>query len=145
MMAGIKGKDTKPERIIRSLLHRKGFRFRLHRSDLPGKPDIVLAKWKAVILVHGCFWHGHGNCPLYRPPKSRENFWGPKILGNIARDKRNLDRLHSEGWRTLTIWECALKGRSSIDLPEVSDRLAAFLTGSSPNSEIRGRLLFVQA
>lgn len=114
MMAGIKGKDTKPELKVRRLLHAAGFRFRLHRKDLPGRPDIVLPRHKAVVFVNGCYWHGHEECALYRLPLTRTQFWAEKIGGNRDRDARNIRDLLSLGWRVIVVWECALKGRNKI-------------------------------
>ena len=110
MMAGIRGRDTKPELEIRRALHRQGFRFRLHARNLPGRPDIVLPKYKAVVLVHGCFWHGH-DCRYFRLPATRRAFWARKIADNRARDERNLRDLRACGWRVMVIWECALRDR----------------------------------
>ena len=126
MMAGIRGKDTKPELLIRSALHRRGFRFRLHSSELPGKPDMVFPKHGAVILVHGCFWHGH-DCHLFRWPKTRENFWREKIGSNVARDRKQLAELRDAGWRVAIIWECALKGRNRLLPGAVADACARWL------------------
>jgi DNA mismatch endonuclease, patch repair protein len=106
MMSGIRGKNTKPEIAVRSYLHRKGFRFRLHRKDLPGKPDIVLPKYKLAIFVHGCFWHRHKNCKFAYTPKSNRAFWNRKFRENLARDTKNLKALSREGWRALVLWEC---------------------------------------
>ena len=114
MMSGIKGKDTKPEITIRKALFKMGFRYRIHNTRLPGKPDIVLPKYHAVILVNGCFWHGH-NCHLFKWPSTRPDFWKAKICSNIDRDKKNISKLHEEGWKTLVIWECALKGKHKQD------------------------------
>lgn len=108
-MSRIRGKNTKPELVLRRGLHARGLRFRLHRADLPGKPDLVFPRYRAVILVHGCFWHGHG-CPLTKMPATRRDFWATKIAGNKARDQRALAALHAVGWRTLVVWECALRG-----------------------------------
>src|ERR1700685_829962 len=110
MMAGIKGINTRPEMLVRLGLHGRGFRYRLHSSDLPGKPDIVLPRYGAVIFVHGCFWHAHA-CHLFRWPASRPDFWKQKISRNHARDKEVRKTLADAGWRVLVIWECALKGR----------------------------------
>lgn len=137
MMAGIRGQNTKPELAIRSALHRRGFRFRLHRRDLPGKPDLVLPKYRAVIFVHGCFWHGHG-CHLFRWPKTREAFWRDKISSNVARDRRQLSALREAGWRIATIRECALKGRVRLSIETVAGRCAVWLESSEPELELGG-------
>ncbi len=112
VMSLIRGRDTKPELALRSMLHRLGYRFTvrgpLNRS-LPGKPDLVLPKYRTVIFVHGCFWHGHAHCPAFRLPKSRCEFWKSKIEGTQARDLRNENALRQLGWHVVTIWECALK------------------------------------
>lgn len=108
MMAAIKGKDTKPERIVRSYLHRAGFRFSLHRKDLPGRPDIVLPKYRTVVFVHGCFWHQHRGCANAATPASHRPFWQKKLTGNQARDSRNNHLLHELGWTVVTLWECEL-------------------------------------
>ena len=108
-MSRIKGKDTKPEMIVRKFLFSKGFRYRLHVKSLPGKPDIVLPKYKTVIFIHGCFWHGHDGCKYFVVPKSRTEWWLNKIIGNISNDNRNNELLKLEGWRVLIIWECDLK------------------------------------
>jgi DNA mismatch endonuclease (patch repair protein) len=108
-MSRIRGKDTKPEIAVRSMLHRLGYRFRLHRNDLPGRPDIVLPSRKTVILVHGCYWHRHPDCRYAYSPKSRVDFWENKFSENIARDRRNMDELQSIGWRALVVWECELR------------------------------------
>lgn len=105
IMQSVKQKNTKPEMVVRKLLHSEGYRFRLHRTDLPGKPDIVFPSLRKAIFVHGCFWHGH-NCNFGRPPKSRLEYWGPKIAGNQARDQRNIDDMTALGWSTLTVWQC---------------------------------------
>jgi len=107
MMAGIKGRDTKPERVVRSWLHQAGFRFRLHRRDLPGSPDIVLPRWNAVIFVHGCFWHRHPGCAKASTPRTRARFWHDKFAGNIERDRRNILALRRLGWRVKVVWECS--------------------------------------
>ena len=135
MMSGIRGKNTKPELMIRSGLHRRGYRFRLHARYLPGRPDIVLPRYKAIILVHGCFWHGH-DCHLFKWPSTRSEFWREKIRGNVARDKRNLAACLDEGWRTITIWECALKGKHAIGINAVLDQVEAWLSGKSGEGEV---------
>lgn len=110
-MSGIRGKDTRPEIIVRQALHRAGFRFRLHRKDLPGKPDIVLPKYHTVIFVHGCFWHGHG-CRYFKVPKTRTDFWLDKIMANAKRDRLQEDALRAAGWRVFTVWECDIRDKN---------------------------------
>lgn len=110
-MAAIKGKDTKPEIIVRRFLHHEGFRFRLHRKDLPGKPDLVLPKHKTVIFVHGCFWHRHEGCYYATTPATRQDFWAEKFEGTKVRDKNNQRALMKMGWRVMVVWECGLKHR----------------------------------
>ena len=127
MMSGIRGKDTKPELIVRRELFRRGFRYQLHRKDLPGKPDLVFTKYNAVILVNGCFWHGH-DCKLFKWPKSNPEFWREKIIGNRERDTRNAALLLDQGWRVEAVWECSLKGKSTTEIDKEIDRLAAWLT-----------------
>ncbi len=118
MMAAIRGKDTKPEMEIRKALHRQGFRFRLHNRKLPGKPDLTLPRYKAVIFVQGCFWHRH-DCHLFKWPGTRIDFWKEKINANAKRDQENIAALVESGWRVLEIWECALKGKHRLKLDEV--------------------------
>lgn len=113
-MSRIKGKDTKPEVLVRSVLHQLGFRFRLHRSDLPGKPDITLPKHRTVIFVHGCFWHRHSGCRLAYTPKSNEAFWSEKLASNVKRDKRNQSALRKLGWSVLIVWECQTQDRNRL-------------------------------
>lgn len=108
-MSRIKGKNTKPEILVRKFLFANGFRYRLHEKSLAGKPDIVLKKYKTVVFVHGCFWHGHQQCKYFVIPKTRADWWLNKILGNIKRDEVNVLRLKKEGWKVITIWECQLK------------------------------------
>ena len=126
MMSGIKGKNTKPELIVRKELFRRGFRYRLHCKNLPGKPDLVFPKYRAVIFVNGCFWHCH-DCSLFKWPKSNSEFWKEKITGNINRDKKNCEQLVNQGWRVTTIWECALKGKSASDIAMEVDKLSNWL------------------
>ena len=108
-MSRIRGRDTGPERSLRSLLHNEGFRFRLHDRSLPGKPDIVLKKHQAIIMVHGCYWHRHPGCRNATTPSTRTDFWTEKFEGTIARDKQNLAALAALGWRVLIVWECDLE------------------------------------
>jgi DNA mismatch endonuclease (patch repair protein) len=137
MMSGIRGKDTKPELLIRSALHRAGYRFRLHSRDLPGRPDIVLPKYHAVIFVHGCFWHMH-QCSLFKWPKSRTEFWREKLNKNRQRDTRLAEQLSDAGWRRLVVWECALKGREKLGIDRVRDLISAWLKGGEASAEISG-------
>lgn len=108
-MSRIRGKDTKPEIIVRKFLHSEGFRYRLHDKKLPGKPDIVLKKYKTVIFIHGCFWHGHKGCKYFVVPKTRTEFWLNKIETNRSNDQKYDELLKQSGWRVYTIWECELK------------------------------------
>lgn len=108
-MSRISGKNTKPEIAVRSLLHRSGFRFRLNQKDLPGKPDIVLKKYKTVVFVHGCFWHRHKGCPDTTTPKTRTEFWQSKFDDTVKRDKRNIVSLRKLNWKVVVVWECELK------------------------------------
>lgn len=139
MMSGIKGKNTKPEIFVRKLLFSLGYRYRVGRKDLPGKPDIVLPKYNAVIFVHGCFWHGHEMCHLFRTPKSRQEFWSRKISGNIIRDEINIARLDDLGWRVCVVWECAVKGTGRIAPGELGGVLSAWLRSDEAEKIIRGR------
>lgn len=121
-MASVKAKDTRPEMLVRRLLFSLGFRYRLHDRGLPGSPGIVFRGRKKAIFVHGCFWHRHEGCPLARLPKSRLDFWIPKLEGNRERDARKLLQLQSQGWDALVIWECELK-----DLNLLEKKLNGFL------------------
>lgn len=136
MMSGIQGKNTKPELLVRSRLHRLGFRFRLHDKHLPGKPDLVFTKYRAVVFVHGCFWHRH-QCHLFRWPKTRAEFWREKINGNVNNDKKVLQQLSEMGWRTGIIWECSIKGRKRLDIEVVITAIAKWLKGDEKILEIR--------
>ena len=130
IMARIKGRDTAPERVVRSLLHGMGYRFRLHVRELPGRPDIVLPRHRKVILVHGCFWHGH-NCRRGARPRSNSNFWNRKIDGNIERDKRDRKGLHSLSWKVLVVWECQIRDEEAL-----RGRLLKFMAGNGgPNDK----------
>ena len=136
MMAGIRAKNTKPELIVRRALHRRGFRFRLHAKQLPGRPDLVLPRFRSAVFVHGCFWHGH-DCPLFKWPKTRPDFWQEKIHRNRENDARHLDELIRQGWRVATVWECAMRG-ASRDVDAVAGCLAQWLEGNELRLEIRG-------
>ncbi|EMC2594292.1 very short patch repair endonuclease [Pseudomonas aeruginosa] len=109
MMSRIRGRDTKPEITVRKFLHARGYRFRLHRKDLPGRPDIVLPRFRTCIFIHGCFWHHHKGCRFATLPKTRADFWAQKLKDNVERDRRAQEELLRKGWRVLTIWECELK------------------------------------
>lgn len=109
MMAGIKAKDTRPEIAVRCALHAEGFRFRLHAGHLPGRPDIVLPRYRSVIMVHGCFWHRHSGCKYATMPLTRSDFWREKFAGTVARDIRNTALLCELGWQVITVWECELR------------------------------------
>lgn len=115
IMQNVKTKNTAPEIKLRSLLHKNGFRFRVNRKDLPGKPDIVLPKYRAVIFVHGCFWHGH-DCPCGQRPQTNADFWNQKIDRNVIRDKSDVSLLESLGWRVLIVWECEIKKKNEAVL-----------------------------
>ncbi|AUS41339.1 very short patch repair endonuclease [Ralstonia solanacearum] len=136
MMSGIRGRNTKPEILVRSLLHRQGFRFRLHVRELPGKPDIVLPRYHAAIFVHGCFWHGH-DCPLFRMPGTREDFWRDKIGRNQANDQKAREALLADGWRVGVVWECAIRGAGK-DLESVARHLGEWLRSEEKEAEVRG-------
>jgi DNA mismatch endonuclease (patch repair protein) len=135
MMSGIGSKNTKPEIIVRKLLHSNGYRFRLHSKNLPGKPDICLPKHKSVIFVNGCFWHGH-SCPIFRVPKTRPDFWHAKIEGNRDRDKKNIEDLLELGWRVLVIWECTLRGKNRANPEDSSQLLGLWFDSNKAYAEI---------
>lgn len=133
-MRAVKSKNTKPELMIRHALHALGFRYALHRKDLPGKPDLVFPKYQAVIFINGCFWHGH-DCSAFSWPKTREEFWREKISTNMVRDLINCRDLHDLGWRVATIWECSLKGKSKPDFEGVISTASTWL--KSDKSELQ--------
>jgi len=136
-MSRIRGRDTRPEMVIRRGLHARGLRYRLQDRSLPGRPDLVFPKYRAVILVHGCFWHGH-NCPLFRLPATRTEFWTTKIDANRIRDIRAFEALQAQGWRVLTIWECSLKGPARWQMEALLDACTAFLKGDERQQQITG-------
>ena len=138
-MSHIGSTDTLPEMRVRQVLHRLGYRFRLHRKDLPGKPDIVLPRWRTVILVHGCFWHGH-NCCEGHIPNSNKAYWAPKLEKNRKRDAENADKLWSLGWRLIVIWECQTYSLRKIEqrLREAFGRRPACGAFSSDSTEAGG-------
>lgn len=125
-MSRIKGRDTRPEMVFRKGLHSRGYRYRLHSRALPGRPDLVLPRYRVAAFVHGCFWHGH-SCHLFRWPATRAGFWEKKILGNAERDKQNLLLLKNLGWRVLIVWECAMKGRHKLPVEDLLDQAEQFI------------------
>jgi len=135
MMSGIRGRNTKPEILVRSLLHRLGFRFRLHVRELPGKPDIVLPRHHAVVFVHGCFWHGH-DCPLFKWPGTRSDFWREKIGRNQLNDNQAKEALLASGWRVGIVWECALRG-AGRNIEGVAQSLGDWLRSDAPLIEVK--------
>lgn len=139
MMAGIRGRNTKPEVAIRSGLHRLGFRFRLHVKEIPGRPDLYLPKHRTSVFVHGCFWHGH-DCPLFKVPGTRSEFWQQKIASNRTRDATVRRQTVEAGLRHLTIWECALRGKGKLGIEATVLAAAEWVVGEEPCGELRGLL-----
>lgn len=140
MMAGIQGKNTKPEILIRKALHARGFRFRLHVKDLPGKPDLVLPKYRALIFIHGCFWHGHA-CKYFKVPQTRPEFWLEKIGGNQRRDSQQEETLKAMGWRVLVIWECAVRSMKKEKSSLLIDLVGSWLKNGSKSFQIEEKML----
>jgi DNA mismatch endonuclease (patch repair protein) len=137
-MSRIRGRDTKPEMLIRRGLHARGLRYKLHDKSLPGRPDLVFPRHNVVAFIHGCFWHVHG-CALSKQPTSNRDFWSRKLEGNVLRDQKVMDRLKSEGWRLLVIWECALRGTRRKKLQTILDSAEQFiLTEKMDELEIEG-------
>ncbi len=134
MMSGIKGKDTKPEMLVRKALFAAGYRFRLHRKDLPGSPDVVLPGRKIAIFAHGCFWHMHAGCKNAKMPATRREFWRNKLQGNSDRDARSVEALKSQGWRVLTVWECGTRDAEVV--LQLSRLLGDWIEGSDAQGEI---------
>ncbi len=140
MMSGIRGKNTRQEVEIRKRLFALGFRYRLHDKKLPGKPDLVLPRYNAVIFIHGCFWHAH-DCYLFQLPASRKAFWKKKLLGNKKRDQANIEKLKGLGWRVLIIWECAFRAvgkNRTAELDRIAAKAAQWLRSGRQHREIRG-------
>ncbi len=135
-MSGIRSRHTKPERVVRSGLHKLGFRFSLHGRKLPGTPDLVLPKYNALIFVHGCFWHGH-DCRFFKMPGTRIEFWKNKFARNKANDERARNRLVKEGWRVATVWECALRDRPAHEIEKIIGRVGLWLKSSRRSLELR--------
>lgn len=136
MMAGITSKHSAPEMLVRRLLFAAGFRFRLHRRDLPGTPDIVMPSRRIVLFVHGCFWHAHQGCKYAKIPATRTDFWTAKLHANVERDKRAVESLRALGWRVLCVWECATRDPNSWKA--LSSELVSWIDGSSSIGEIGG-------
>jgi DNA mismatch endonuclease (patch repair protein) len=134
MMSGIRGKDTKPEITVRKALFAAGYRFRIHRRDLPGAPDVALPRRMVAIFVHGCFWHMHAGCKNAKLPSTRADFWRSKLAGNVERDRRAIEALRSSGWRVLTCWECATRD------PEIAAALPAILDKWIAGEETLGEI-----
>jgi DNA mismatch endonuclease, patch repair protein len=134
MMAGIKGKNTVPERVLRQAMHKRGFRFRLHAKQLPGHPDLLFPKYKAAVFVHGCFWHRHRNCRYATTPATRTEFWQAKFAANVARDRISMTALINNGWRVAIIWECSL--RNSVGIQETAEALSKWLVSDSFQLEL---------
>ena len=122
MMSGIKGRNTKPEIIVRKALYRRGFRYRLHGKHLPGKPDLVFGRYNTVLFINGCFWHGH-DCRLFKWPKSNVDFWKEKFEGNRRRDEKNVAQLQGDGWHVIIIWECAIRRKNDAERQRLFDRI----------------------
>jgi DNA mismatch endonuclease (patch repair protein) len=139
MMSGIRGKNTKPEIVVRRAFFAAGYRFRLHRRDLPGAPDVVLPGRRVAVFVHGCFWHQHMACRYAKLPSTNPEFWKAKLEGNSVRDRRDAEALLATGWRVLIVWECATRDRNILSvLPEL---LTEWIRGPEPEGEIRGGML----
>lgn len=136
MMSGIRGKHTRPEILVRKALFAVGLRFRLHRRDLPGAPDIVMAGRKVAIFVHGCFWHQHAACKFAKLPATRPEFWVSKLSGNVSRDQRATEALLADGWRVLTVWECATRDPAAF--ASLQETMISWIAGSEARGEIRG-------
>lgn len=136
-MSRIRGRDTKPEMLIRRGLHAKGLRFRVQRRDLPGRPDLTFPRYGCIIQVHGCFWHWHG-CPICKVPQTRPDFWQAKLQANVERDRAAENALREAGWRTGIVWECALRGRANLSDGAVIDRLDRFVRSNADGITIEG-------
>jgi len=136
-MAAIRGKNTKPELLLRSALHRAGYRFRLN-TRLPGKPDLTLHRYRATIFVHGCFWHRH-DCPRFRQPAGNAEFWHQKLARNAERDHEVSRLLREAGWRQMVVWECALTGKGRLDMKEITRKIGNWLSAEDYTGEIAGR------
>jgi DNA mismatch endonuclease, patch repair protein len=134
MMAGIKGKNTVPEQVLRQAMHKRGFRFRLHAKQLPGHPDLLFPKYKATVFVHGCFWHRHRSCRYATTPATRTEFWQTKFASNVARDRASVRALINSGWRVAIIWECSLRG--NVGIQETANMLSDWLVSGAMRLEL---------
>lgn len=142
-MSGIRGKNTKPELLVRKYLHAHGYRFRIHKKDLPGKPDVVLPKFKTCLFIHGCFWHRHVGCRYATNPKTRVEFWNEKFQQNVTRDLANIQSLEAAGWNVLVIWECQLKADENA-LPKLLQKLDEIgRTAASSGAQTKSRLSII--
>jgi len=130
-MSRIRGRDTKPEMLIRRGLHARGLRYRLHVRTLPGRPDLIFPRYHVAVFIHGCFWHAHG-CMLSKLPETRRDFWEKKLEGNASRDRMAVDTLKATGWRVLVIWECALRGSGRLQESDLIDRSEMFIRSIGP-------------
>lgn len=137
-MSGIKAKNSRPEMLVRRLLFAAGYRFRLHRQDLPGTPDIVMPGRKVIIFVHGCFWHSHEGCRYARMPATRQDFWEAKLRANVDRDRRSMEKLNMMGWRVLYVWECATRNFKTMSV--LPDSLKSWIDGDAKFGEISGSM-----
>ncbi|MCW8207916.1 DNA mismatch endonuclease Vsr [Verminephrobacter aporrectodeae subsp. tuberculatae] len=138
MMSGIRSRNSLPEMWVRRLLHASGYRFRLHRRDLPGTPDIVMPGRKIAIFVHGCFWHSHHGCRFVKMPATRTDFWKTKLAANVERDRRSMEELRELGWRVLCVWECTLRGAETA--AGLQDGLRHWIESDSQRGEISGTM-----
>ena len=140
IMSSVGQKDTGPETLLRSALHKAGLRYRLHDRRLPGSPDLVFPRYRAVIFVHGCYWHSHG-CYKSTVPKSRREFWEDKFRANLERDERNISLLRELGWRVMVVWECALIGKHALPLNEVTKQIRGWLIGQENCEQVSGKTM----
>ena len=140
IMSSVRQKHTRPEKLLRSVLHKSGLRFKLHDKGLPGSPDLVFPRFGAVVFVHGCYWHSHG-CYRSTVPKTRREFWEEKFRANRQRDTRNIERLLLRGWRVMVVWECAVVGKHALAPDDISGIVSAWLKGAQPRGELSGKIV----
>jgi DNA mismatch endonuclease, patch repair protein len=139
-MSLIRGKDTQPELVLRKALHAAGLRYRVHVPELPGRPDLVFARYRAAVFVHGCFWHCHEGCPVHKIPSTRRDFWTAKLRANVVRDLTNQSKLREQGWRVLIVWECAITGSRRQRTEALVSQCKRFLESDGGREEIQGKL-----